>query len=165
VLDDSVCWEGRPSQWSTLLHYAIAAVVIAAGVVLNPLLIQGAHKIGLANVQPGLWLCSLGAIYAFWQFLAVRCIRYTITKERLLDESGVLNRITDTLELYRVKDTQGLKPVWIRPFGLGHVRIESSDRTTPVTLLYAIAKPKEAAMIIRNRVEEMRVRKGVRELD
>ena len=61
MLDDSIYWEGRPSQWSTLLHYAIAVVVIAAGVALNPLLMQGAFNIGLSNVQPGLWLCSIGA--------------------------------------------------------------------------------------------------------
>ena len=107
----------------------------------------------------------MGSLYGLWQYLAVRCTRYTLTDERLLDESGVLNRLTDTLELYRVKDTQVLEPIWLRLFGLGNVRVESSDRTTPVVILHAIAKPKAAATIIRDRVEEMRTRKGVREFD
>lgn len=165
MMNESIYWTGRPSQWSTLLHYGVAIILVGGGVTINTLLAQWLRQVGLGGVQPGLCLSVLGGAYALWQFLAVRCVRYTVTEERFLDESGVLNRITDTLELYRVKDTQVLQPLWLRPFGLGHVRIESSDRTTPVSMLYAIAKPKETAAIIRDRVEEMRVKKGVRELD
>jgi|TARA_R110001592_G_scaffold343029_1_gene633210 uncharacterized membrane protein YdbT with pleckstrin-like domain len=164
-VNETIYWTARPSQWSLLLHYGVAAILIGGGIIINPLMAQWSSQAGLAGVQPGLWLCALGAIYALWQFLAVRSVCYTITEERLLDESGVLNRITDTLELYRVKDTQVSQPIWLRPFGLGDIRVESSDRTTPTVILHAVSKPKAAATIIRDRVEEMRTRKGVREFD
>jgi uncharacterized membrane protein YdbT with pleckstrin-like domain len=163
--ETTIYWAGRPSQWSTVMHYGIAGVLICGGVFLNPMLNELLAKANVHSFQPGWWLSGLGVLYALWQYLAVRCTRYTLTEERLLDESGVLNRLTDTLELYRVKDTQVLEPIWLRPFGLGDVRVESSDRTTPIVILHAISKPKEAATLIRDRVEEMRTRKHVREFD
>jgi uncharacterized membrane protein YdbT with pleckstrin-like domain len=163
--DATIYWVGRPSQWSTMTNYVIALVLILGGVVLNPTLSTWLARANLQGYQPGWWLSGLGLAYALWQYLAVRCVRYTVTEERLLDESGVLNRLTDTLELYRVKDTQVIEPIWLRLLGLGHVRIESSDRSTPVVVLYAITQPKEAAAIIRDRVEKMRTVKQVREFD
>lgn len=163
--DATIYWAGRPSQWSTMTSYVIAVVLIVGGFVLNPTLITWLAVTDFQGYQPGWWLSGLGLAYAFWHYLAVRCIRYTVTEERLLDESGVLNRITDTLELYRIKDTQVLEPIGLRLLGLGHVRIESSDRSTPVVVLHAITQPKEAAAIIRDRVEDMRTRKQVREFD
>ena len=165
MTNNTVYWAGRPSQWTTLGQYIVAVGLILGGMTLNPLGSGWLTQTQFYDVQPGWWVAGLGVLYGLWKFMAVRCIRYTLTEERLTDQSGVLNRITDSLELYRVKDTQVLEPIWLRLFGLGDVRVESTDRTTPTVILRAIHKPKEAAMIIRDRVEEMRVRKGVREFD
>jgi uncharacterized membrane protein YdbT with pleckstrin-like domain len=165
MTNNTIYWAARPSQWTTAGQYVVAMVLVFSGIALNPIISGWLARTQFYDLQPGWWLAGLGVFYGLWKFMAVRCIRYTLTEERLTDQSGLLNRITDSLELYRVKDTQVLEPIWLRLFGLGDVRVESTDRTTPIVILRAIHKPKEAAMIIRNRVEEMRVRKGVREFD
>ena len=49
----TVYWAGRPSQWSTLLHYAIALVLIVGGFVLNPVLSGWVMKANISAAQPG----------------------------------------------------------------------------------------------------------------
>ena len=42
--------------------------------------------------------------WALWRFLATARHRYTLTNARLLEESGVLVKRLEAVELYRVKD-------------------------------------------------------------
>lgn len=165
VAEETIYWVARPSQWCMFLRYVFASGCIVAGVAINPITAKWAEMYGAEGIDPGLFLTGFGVVYAIWQVMVVKTTRYTVTDERFLDESGVLSRTIETLELYRVKDIQVLQPLWLRPFGLGNVRIESSDKTTPTSMLYAVKGPLEAAKIIRTRVEEMRTAKGVREFD
>jgi len=100
-----------------------------------------------------------------WKYLEIRCTRYQLSAEQLTATHGVLNRLTDNLELYRIKDTQVFEPFWLRPMGLGNVCIHSSEKTTPTLMVRAIPKPTDMASLVRQQVEAERVRKGVREFD
>jgi uncharacterized membrane protein YdbT with pleckstrin-like domain len=103
--------------------------------------------------------------WAFWRWLALRFTRYELTSERLRLVSGVLNRRTEELELYRVKDTSLEEPFLPRLFGLAHVVIRSSDPSHPVITLRAIPGGGELREKLRRSVEELRARRGVREVD
>ena len=115
------------------------------------------------------WTISLGAIpcvlLAGWKWLVVRCRRFEITTERLKLIQGVLNQDIDEIELYRVKDTRVLRPLWLRLFGLGNVVLETSDRTHPNAVLTAIKDAMEVREELRKHVENLREQKRVREVD
>lgn len=103
--------------------------------------------------------------WALWKWLTVRCRQYTLTSERLRVRYGVLNKATDYLELYRVRDIRLSEPFWFRLFGVGNVVMETSDRTHPTFVLPAIHNAETVVDHIRQRVEIMRDRRHVREVD
>jgi hypothetical protein len=57
------------------------------------------------------------------------------------------------------------RPLVYRLFGLGNLRVYTSDKTSPVFRLVAIRKPQEIYNILRERVEQNRRDKHVFEVD
>jgi membrane protein YdbS with pleckstrin-like domain len=102
---------------------------------------------------------------AIYQWLRVKCMRFTMTEQRLRIESGILNKKYDDMELYRVKDTSVARPFLLRMVGLGTISLITSDASDPNLELMAISDPMNVHDIIRNQVEKMRRERGVRELD
>jgi uncharacterized membrane protein YdbT with pleckstrin-like domain len=78
---------------------------------------------------------------------------------------GVFSKTTSELELYRVKDTQFEQPFFLRLFGLGNVLLISTDATTPIVKIEAIANAHELRENIRRFVEERRDAKRVRNVE
>ncbi|MGD9929359.1 MAG: PH domain-containing protein [Mangrovibacterium sp.] len=69
------------------------------------------------------------------------------------------------MELYRLKDYRIDRPLIYRLFGLGNLTIYTSDKTTPVFKMEAIANPKMIYKTLRDLVEENRREKHVFEVD
>ena len=76
--------------------------------------------------------------------------------------SGVLNKTTTEIELYRVTDTQFEQPFWLRLVGLAHVVVISSDKLSPQTQIRAVPEARELREQLRALVETRRNVKGVR---
>lgn len=110
------------------------------------------------------WLV-VPVIYAVWTWLATRLNTYDLTTQRLRVKTGVINRRTDEVELYRVKDLTVSEPLFYRLYGRGNIVLDTSDRTTPVILLQAVRNPHALSGILRTTVENCRLAKGVREID
>jgi uncharacterized membrane protein YdbT with pleckstrin-like domain len=136
--EERIVWSGRPSQVLNLPAFLLCGLLC--------------------------WLV-IPIFIGLWKWLVLRFTEYEITSERLRINTGVLSRSSDELELYRVKDTRFEQPFWLRIFGLGNVVLSSSDRTDPVITLTAIPGGREVREKLRNQVERLRVRKGVREID
>ena len=100
-----------------------------------------------------------------WKWLVVKYTKYELTTERLRLRHGVLNKETDDLELYRVRDYKLVQPFWLRVFSLGNVELKTSDRSHPVVTIKAIKDGEAMRELLRKYVEENRVRKQVREVD
>ena len=103
--------------------------------------------------------------YALWKWLEVRCFTYELTNQRLKITQGVLNKKTDEIELYRVKDTALVEPFWLRLFGKGNIELLTSDRATPELTIEAIADANRVREQLRAQVEALRDTKRVREID
>jgi membrane protein YdbS with pleckstrin-like domain len=73
--------------------------------------------------------------------------------------------VTDTLELYRVKDIETRQPFLYRLCGIENVQLNTSDTSSPFVLAEAIPHQVGLADKIRNQVETIRQQKGVREID
>ena len=152
--EESSVWKDRPSQLLNLPHYLAAGLIGIALLVLT-FAVSGYIAIGI--------LIPLGFIV--WKYFSVRCQIFELTTERLRFYSGVLNQDIDEIELYRVKDSRILKPLWQRVFGLGTVVLETSDRTHPNPVIPAIQEAAEVREEIRKHVEALRDKKRVREVD
>ena len=103
--------------------------------------------------------------WALWRWLQVKHRVYQLTNERLLITSGVLNKTTEALELYRVRDLQVSQPFFLRLFGLQNIHLLTTDSSTPEVIIDYIPSDLKLPDKVRNQVEQCRVAKRVREID
>jgi uncharacterized membrane protein YdbT with pleckstrin-like domain len=157
---ETVIWSGRPSHVIYVWRYVVC-IVLAVGLI--PVVF--ALQVGFVVAVSILSLVMIPVVYALWTWLQVRMFQYTLTTERLQLRAGILTKRTDSLELYRVRDTVVREPLIYRMLGLGNIETETSDRTHPVFVLRAVKRPHEIHEHLRRQVEQMRMRKGVREVD
>ena len=153
MTDESSLWKGSSSQWLNLGPFT-AALVLAAGVLA-----------GAVFFPPALIGLVLPTGYLLWRYLLVRTRVFELTSERLRVTSGVINQRIDEIELYRVKDSQMVRPWWMRLTGLASIVLATSDRTLPHLTIPAIRGGVELRELLRMNVELQRDRKRVRETD
>ena len=103
--------------------------------------------------------------WALGRALVTRNTRYQVTTQRLKTTRGVFNRVTDDIELYRVKDTHFQQTFWQRMVGIGDIVLSTSDTSTPVVTLADIKDAEGVRERVRGLVEQRRDAKHVRELD
>ncbi|MEY2482504.1 MAG: hypothetical protein QOK24_1032 [Verrucomicrobiota bacterium] len=90
---------------------------------------------------------------------------FELTSERLKMTEGIFSKVTETLELYRVKDIEVLQPFIYRIVGLENIKVNTSDLSSPVVMLDGIPQDIGLADKMRNAVETVRMQKKVREID
>lgn len=125
------------------------------------------HLVNLGLYVLCILLCFLivPLFVAFWVWLKTRSNVYQITTERVLRTVGIFSRVTDTLELYRVKDLRVDQPLSLRIFGLCTIVLLTSDHTNPVFTVPAVKFNLGLQDKIRALVEQRRDVKHVREID
>jgi uncharacterized membrane protein YdbT with pleckstrin-like domain len=102
---------------------------------------------------------------ALARYLKTKNKVYELTTERLKITEGVFSKMTDTLELYRVKDLETRQPFLYRFVGIENIQVNTSDVSSPFILIAGIPSTVALADKIRNQVETIRAQKGVREID
>lgn len=103
--------------------------------------------------------------WALWRWLETRSTRYTLTDQRLKTQRGVLNKLTEDLELYRVRDTRFQQSLVERMLGLGEIVLFTTDESTPQVSLRYIRDAEAVREKLRGLVEARRDAKRVRYLD
>ncbi len=151
--DENSFWKGSSSQWLNLGAYTVALVatggLIVVGMLFPPVLFGLIVPVG----------------YVVWCYLSVRCQVFELTSERLRFTRGVINQNIDEIELYRIKDSQMIRPWWMRLTGLASIILATSDRSLPQLVIPAIRGGAELRELLRTQVELQRDRKRVRETD
>ena len=100
------------------------------------------------------WLYLIGFIALMWVTLwlwyAYRrySVHYTLSNQRFVHEAGLLWRTVDRVELIDIDDVTYLQGPVERAFGVGTIRLNSSDATTPVLMLPGIAEVRKIADMI-----------------
>lgn len=102
---------------------------------------------------------------AIWKYVELRNTSFSISTQRIKLESGVLSKVYDQVELYRVKDAILTRSLIQRMLGLGTIKMITSDPTQPELTFPSITDPDHVRELIRQHVERMRRLRGVRELD
>jgi uncharacterized membrane protein YdbT with pleckstrin-like domain len=103
--------------------------------------------------------------FAIWKWLETRSTVYSLTDQRLKFTRGVLSKVTEDLELYRVRDTKFVQSVWERMLGLGEIELYTTDETTSTVRLRFIRDAEAVREQMRALVEARRDAKRVRYLD
>lgn len=87
--------------------------------------------------------------------------KYTITKEKLLVESGVFNKNEEEIRLYRIMDLTLKRSFWQRLFGLGTVYCCTADKSTPEVNIANIKQSSRVKDLLSDLVETERMAKRV----
>jgi len=110
------------------------------------------------------WL-GLGVLISLWKYLTVKTWNFKITNQRITDEKGVLSKVTNELELFRVKDITLVQPFWLRLVGLSNIVLVTSDKSNPLFVIPGVKNGKELREELRTVVDKRRTEKGVVERD
>lgn len=160
-------WSGSPSQWVNLKIYVIGFAIVALSVIWGDKIASALSRlpgIGAHHLLIQKLIILAAVLIALWRALELRFHHYEITNDVLREKFGILNRQIHELELYRVRDTTTYRPFDLNIFGCGNVIIDTTDHSTPVTVIRGIKKSDEVRKLLREKVEEARRRKGVVEL-
>jgi|ERR1700731_201730 len=137
-MPEQTVWRGASSQWKNLGVFVLCGLLC--------------------------WLI-VPIFIAVARYLKTKNKIYELTTERLKITEGVFSKVTDTLELYRVKDLETRQPFLHRLVSLENVQLNTSDASSPFIFIDAIPCSVGLADKIRNQVEIIRQQKGVREID
>ena len=88
--------------------------------------------------------------------------RYAIGEDRLFLSVGFINLKDEELLLYRVRDICTTRSLWQRIFGMGTVKILSSDKSTPALSLKNIKNPMEVKELLHQQVEQAKIKRRMR---
>jgi len=86
--------------------------------------------------------------------------RYKLTNERMMVDHGFIGRRTEEVDLYRVNDVAVKQNALERMFGIGDIKIFTSDASAPEKNLFNVSDPDRVKDLIRGaaRIERQRRR-------
>lgn len=137
--EEKILWKENPSHWTKLGYYIVSVILIP--------------------------LFGVGLIMFLVVFLKLKYTIYTLTDQRLIIQTGIFSRSTESVELYRIKDIKLTANFIQRMFGIGTIIMESSDRSTPSISLVGFNNTSNKFNQLRTLVETCRLKRGVKEFD
>ena len=87
--------------------------------------------------------------------------KYSLTEEKLLIETGFLNKKEEEVRLYRIMDVTLKRSLGERIFGLGTIHCCSADRSTPEFDILRIKRSGEIKNMLSDMIEQQRTIKRV----
>ena len=164
-MPEEAVWRGTSSQWKNVGAFIFWGVIAVLLICLSVILRWIANP-QIAALAPFLLLLLIVPIgFALTRFIVTRNKVFELTSERIKITQGVFSKVTDTLELYRVKDIETRQPFLYRLGSVENVQLNTSDASTPFVLIDAIPSKIGLGDQIRNQVEIIRQQKRVREID
>lgn len=121
----------------------------------------------LSAVAPWLWMIALPAVLALWAWQGVRFalrrlgLSYRLTNQRFFHESGILRRTTNRIEVIDMDDITYTQGVVDRFFGVGTIKVSSTDVSHPVLTIEGIDDVQRVAGLIDNARRAERLRRGL----
>ena len=87
--------------------------------------------------------------------------KYTLTKEKLLVETGIFNKDEEEIRLYRIMDMTLKRSLWQRLFGLGTIHCCTADKSSPELDIQWIKDAANVKELLSDLVEAERMEKRV----
>ncbi len=156
---EETLWEGTYSPKAMYGAFLFGGVISVA-------LVVGAFLTATTNAI--LSSVLLGAIVLVWAILGIQLavkrlsIRYRLTSHSFFHREGILNRVTDRIELIEVRDVTWSQGIIQRMLDVGTLTITSGDQTHPMLPLKGIEKVEYVASLIDKARRGEQVRRGRR---
>lgn len=162
---EETVWRGSVSQWKNFGFFLLQFfVALAIGIIFAVVSRNSSPE--MQKFAPYILLfLALPIFISGRRYLQTKCTVYEVTNERLKTTEGILSKVTDTLEFYRIKDIERQQPFLYRLCGIENVQLNTSDTSSPLVVIEAVPRAAGLADSIRNQVEAVRQQKGVREID
>jgi uncharacterized membrane protein YdbT with pleckstrin-like domain len=87
--------------------------------------------------------------------------KYKLYEDKLIICTGFLNKKEEEVRLYRIMDNTLEKPLSQRIFGLGSIKVNSADKSTPVFYIEKVKNADEVRNKLSGLVEKERTKKRV----
>ena len=94
--------------------------------------------------------------------LPISFTKYEISEDRLFQTTGFLNLKYEEILLYRVRDLELSRSFGQRIFGVGTIKVCSSDKTHPELYIQNVKDPAAVKELIHQLVEESKTRRRFR---
>lgn len=157
-LAEETIWQGGYSAKAMVSFWGGAGLASAA------ILVGG---ILWAPRTAWVWLVLVVLIVLPWAYgLLVLCyrrfsVRYTLTTQRFIHETGILRHVNNRVEVLDMDDITFEQGLLERMLGVGTIRIVSHDRTDPELTLPGIENVAEVALRLDNARLAERRRRGL----
>ena len=155
---EQTLWRGTPS-WLLVLGKVIWLVLAAIAL---PAIIFWADRRFLPDPQPMRIVWLIVAALIVWRAVDViialtriRSTLYTITNQRVIIESGIMEKKVEDIDLRYIDDTTFRQRIVERMLGIGNVTIVSSDKVAPLFVLRGVSDPRGLRELIRARSYEV----------
>jgi membrane protein YdbS with pleckstrin-like domain len=160
-MEEKKIWNGSPSQWMGIKSYIVWLIIPISMSILSIFFLTDIIYISYFVYA----YLFIGLFKSFWIFLNIRFNKIKVSNQRLIEENGIFSKITNELELFRVKDIVFEQPFLMRLVGLSIITLITSDKTSPQVSLTGIKGGKSLKEDLRKIVEIERERKKVYERD
>ena len=87
--------------------------------------------------------------------------KYSLTKEKLLVETGIFSKSEEEVRLYRIMDLTLRRSFWQRLFGVGTIHCCTADKTAPELDILWIKDASNVKELLSDLVEAERMEKRV----
>lgn len=87
--------------------------------------------------------------------------RYSLTEEKLLVDTGFFNRKEEEVRLYRILDITLQRPLGQRIWGLGTIKLNTADKSTPELEIKRIRQSRKFKEMLSDMVEHERDEKRI----
>lgn len=87
--------------------------------------------------------------------------KYSLDEERLYIDTGFFTTVSDEVRLYRIMDVSLTRTLRQKIFGIGDIRVHSSDKTLHDFIIKSVKHPKDVKELLSNKVEIQRDKKKV----
>jgi uncharacterized membrane protein YdbT with pleckstrin-like domain len=102
----------------------------------------------------------LGIVYLYYWLVSIST-RFQITTQRIKVERGLLSKVQESLELFRIDHFELRKPIGMRVLGYAVLRLYTSDEELKKFQLYGIPKLASMADTLRECQLRERTRRGL----
>ncbi|MDZ7620061.1 MAG: PH domain-containing protein, partial [Patescibacteria group bacterium] len=153
---EEVLWEGGYSSRAMLGRWLFSGLATVASLIPGFIWPIGYVWLGIGVFVVVLWAYQVSVLFS-----RRMSVRYRLTSQRFVHESGILRRVTNRIDLIDIDDITFEQGVADRMVGVGMIRISSSDRTHPELLLVGIEDVVRVAGLIDETFRAERRRRGL----
>jgi uncharacterized membrane protein YdbT with pleckstrin-like domain len=150
-------WEGSYSPKAMYGSWLLAGFVTLVALVLTVVLFPVAYLWIAAWAVAGILWLTFGVYYAIERY----SIAYTLTSHRFVHQTGILRRVINRIETIDIDDVMIEQGFVERMFGVGTIRLLSSDTSHPQLHLRGIDDVRNVANLIDNARRDERRKRGM----